>query len=104
MRILFWVPYFTEGQSNRFRVEQYLPYLRAKGIEYSVHPFWKSGAYRILFEKGHYFKKIYYFIKGTINRNRDLATLADYDLVFIHAHQGSRYFFCPAACLKPLIL
>lgn len=84
MKILFWVPYPTEGQSNRFRVEQYLPYLEKKGIAYSLHPFWGSNAYKILFERGRYFKKIYYFIKGSMNRKKDLIDLSMYDLVFIH--------------------
>ena len=33
MRVLFIVPYPTEGASNRFRVEQFLPYLKEKGIK-----------------------------------------------------------------------
>ena len=84
MKILFWVPYPTEGPSNRFRVEQYLPYLKEKGIAYSLHPFWEDRVYKILYEHGHYLKKTYYFMKGSINRIRDLINLSDYDVVFVH--------------------
>src|SRR3990170_2663844 len=84
MRILFWVPYPTEGASNRYRVEQYLPYLEKEGIKYSLHPFWSSSAYKILYKDGHYFKKIYFFICGTVSRIVDLLRSPHYDIVFIH--------------------
>lgn len=84
MKVLFWVPYPTAGPSNRFRVEQYLPYLKERGIAYSLHSFWEDAVYRILYENGYYLKKIYYFIKGSIKRFKDLVFLSRYDLVFIH--------------------
>lgn len=84
MRVLFWVPYPTEGASNRYRVEQYLPYLEKEGIKYSLRSFWSSSAYRILYKNGHYFKKIYFFLCGTISRILDLLRIARYDVVFIH--------------------
>ncbi|HCD37484.1 MAG TPA: group 1 glycosyl transferase [Candidatus Omnitrophica bacterium] len=84
MKVLFWVPYPTQGPSNRFRVEQYLPYLASRGIEYCLRPFWQDKAYAILFENGHYLKKIYYFVKGTLGRFKDLVNLSDYDIIFVH--------------------
>lgn len=84
MRVLFWVPYPTEGASNRYRVEQYLPYLQKERIAYSLHPFWSSSAYRILYKNGHYFRKICFFILGTISRIYDLLGIFRYDIVFIH--------------------
>ncbi|MFA5089597.1 MAG: glycosyltransferase family 4 protein [Candidatus Omnitrophota bacterium] len=106
MKILFWVPYPSEGQSNRFRVEQYLPYLRKKGIAYSLNPFWESEVYKILYENGHYLKKTYYFIRGTINRIRDLVNLSDYDLVFVHREAypvGGAFLEKIAFSKKPII-
>ena len=84
MRILFWVPYPKEGASNRYRVEQYLPYLKKAGIKYSLHPFWMSFAFRVLFKKGHFYRKIYFFILGTLFRIFDLVQIFRYDIVFIH--------------------
>ena len=84
MRVLFWVPYPTEGASNRYRVEQYLPYLEKEGIRYSLHPFWSSSAYKILYKNGYYIKKSYFFICGTISRIIDLLRIARYEIVFIH--------------------
>ena len=84
MKILFWVPYPTEGASNRYRVEQYLPYLEKEGISYLLHPFWASAGYKILYQRGNLIKKIYYFIRGTFSRLMDLLNIWRYDIVFIH--------------------
>lgn len=84
MRILFWAPYPTEGPSNRYRVEQYLPYLTSAGIDYSLHPFWTAAGYKILYKPGNIIKKVLFFIIGTVLRLTDLLTIFRYDLVFIH--------------------
>lgn len=84
MRILFIVPYPTEGPSNRFRVEQYLPYLKENGITYSIRPFCNTNFYRILLKKGHYIKKFFYLAIFAVRRVADLFRLPAYDVVFIH--------------------
>ena len=84
MRVLFWVPYPTEGASNRYRVEQYLPYLKEAGIEYCLRPFWSSSAFKILYQNRYNLKKCYYFILGTISRIFDFLRIARYGIVFIH--------------------
>jgi glycosyltransferase involved in cell wall biosynthesis len=84
MKVLFWVPYPTEGASNRYRVEQYLSYLKTAQIKCSLRPFWSSCAYKILYKPRHYFKKLFFLIIGTISRILDLIRVMNYDVVFIH--------------------
>lgn len=84
MKILFWVPYPSEGPSNRYRVEQYLPYLENNGIRYSLRNFWSKSAYKILYKKGYFLKKAFCFMQGTIARILDILCIFKYDLVFIH--------------------
>ncbi len=84
MRVLFLVPYSTEGASNRYRVEQYLPYLKREGVEYSIRSFWGSYAYKALYKHGRYFQKTFFFILGTISRIFDILGIFRYDIVFIH--------------------
>jgi len=84
MKVLFWVPYPTEGPSNRYRVEQYLPYLSREGIEYSLHSFWNKSVYKYLYRKGIYARKIFYFIIGLARRIFDLIRMDSFDIVFIH--------------------
>lgn len=102
MNVLFWVPYPTEGASNRYRVEQYLPYLKEAGIKYSLHPFWSNSAFRILYKQGFYFKKTYFFLRGTFLRILDLLQIFRYDIVFIHreAYPFGRTFEAILVLLK----
>ncbi|MCX5694997.1 MAG: glycosyltransferase family 4 protein [Candidatus Omnitrophica bacterium] len=84
MNILFWVPYPTQGPSNRFRVEQYLPYLKQRGVSYSVSSFWSDNGYEVLYGNGRYLKKFFSFTGGMASRVKDIAGLRRFDAVFIH--------------------
>lgn len=84
MNILFWVPYPTSGASNRYRVEQYLPYLKKSGINFTLRPFWSNSAFKLLYKDGRYFEKFHYFILGTLYRIFDIFFIFRYDFVFIH--------------------
>ena len=84
MKVFFIVPYPSEGASNRLRVEQYLPYLKQRGIEFKVRPFFSKSFYKILYQKGRYIKKFAYFVINSLNRIFDLFRILGYDLVFIH--------------------
>ncbi len=95
MKILFIVPYPTEGPSNRFRVEQYFPLLREKGIEYRLRPFCNADFYSILLERGHIIKKFLYIMVFTLGRMADVLRALRYDVVFIHreAFPSKDYIF-----------
>ena len=84
MKILFIVPYPTSGPSNRFRVEQYLPYLKENGISYRLRPFYNTRLYFLLRENGHYLKKFVYLFAFSILRVIDIFRSPNYDIVFIH--------------------
>lgn len=84
MRALFYVPYPTQGPSNRYRVEQFLPYLKKEGIEYSLRPFMSSEFFKIIYKKGNSLRKFYFFILSTFKRMRDLAQCGKFDLIFVH--------------------
>jgi len=84
MKILFIVPYPTLGPSNRFRVEQYLSYLRKEGHTCFLRPFYNEAIYSILHKKGHYLKKIFMLFFLTLRRIGDLFTANHCDIIFIH--------------------
>ncbi len=107
MKVLFIVPYPTEGPSNRYRVEQYLPFLKEHGIHYCLRPFITSKFYKILYAKGNRLKKTAYFLSSCINRLTDIIRAANYDIIFIHIEAfpfGPPFFeriFC--SMKKPII-
>jgi len=106
MKVLFLVTYPTEGPSNRFRVEQYLSFLKEHGITYSLRPFWESKIYKVLYEEGHYWEKTLYFLKGCCKRLNDLIHLSGYDLVFVHREAfpvGGAFFEKIISLTKPIV-
>src|SRR3989338_4796818 len=84
MKILFVVPYPTEGASNRMRVEQFIPYLNSKGMTCTVRPFINKRFFRILYSPHHYFEKVFWFIICSLRRILDMLLALKYDIVFIH--------------------
>jgi len=84
MKVLFILPHYYEAASNRYRVYQYLPYLRENGIEPVVHPFVDSPSfYRILYGKGNIIPKIVHTLRSLGKRLVDTIDFTKYDLVFI---------------------
>ena len=93
MKVLFIIPYPTEGPSNRYRVEQYFPYLKKNGIDYMARPLISSDFFKILYKKGNTVKKILYFLVSTANRFLDALRVFRYDIVFVHLES---FLFGPA--------
>jgi glycosyltransferase involved in cell wall biosynthesis len=83
-KILFLVPYPTEGASARLRVGQFLPYLENAGFGYSVRPFYTASFYRILYKKGNAPKKVFLFLAASMRRFIDVFTAPFYSVIFIH--------------------
>jgi len=84
MKVLFLVPYPTEGPSNRFRIEQYLPYLTEQGIEWMLSPFVSSAFYKILYRQGYTGAKFMHFGMSCLRRLKDIIHLQKYDLIVVH--------------------
>ena len=84
MRVLFIVPYSTEGASNRYRIEQYLDYLTRHGVTYEIRPFAFPAFYRILYRRKKHLLKVFYFLLSFCCRFRDVWDARSFDLVFIH--------------------
>ena len=84
MKILFMEPYPTEGPSSRYRVEQYIPYFRDKGIKCIVRPFMSSGFYKIIYKKGFYLQKILFLLESSFKRFSDIFIALRSDIIFIH--------------------
>lgn len=85
-KIAFLVPYSLGiAPSQRFRVEQYFPFLDKNKVTYKVFPFLDDITNKILYKNGHSFSKITGVIQGFIRRLVFLFFQCySYDIIFIH--------------------
>ena len=84
MKVLFITPVPVEGAGCRARIIQYLPYLRAAGIEGDVRPFLFTAFFHIAYRPGSWGKKLWYFLLSTVRRLRDCLHAGEYDVVYIY--------------------
>ena len=83
--ILFVCPYpYDEAPSQRFRFEQYLPYLKKQGYGYKQSTFYSETAWKNLYKEGKTAFKVLAVLSGFLRRKLLLFTLWKYDFVFIH--------------------
>lgn len=95
-RIFFIVPYPKgEAPSQRFRFEQYIPYLEEKGYSVEVHPFYDYKTWQTLYKDGNTLQKAFGVIGSFFKRFSLLFRLGKADHLFIHrevAHIGPPLF------------
>lgn len=85
LRVLALVPYpVGQAPSQRFRIEQWMPHLRALGIDCDLDSFMDSALYEQLARPGDPGGKAVGLLRATVRRWRTLAETGAYDLVFLH--------------------
>jgi glycosyltransferase involved in cell wall biosynthesis len=85
LKVALLCPYpLGEAPSQRFRFEQYLPYLREKGIEVKAYPFLNQNGWKIFYAHGKPLKKIVHLFAGCLKRTVHLFQIRKADVVFIH--------------------
>ncbi len=70
--------------SQRFRFEQYREWLATKGFESELSQLVTPWFDRRIYRSGHLAAKALFALRSRAIRRRDLARVADYDLVFVH--------------------
>lgn len=83
--IFFIVPYPQgEAPSQRFRFEQYIPYLEENGFKVEIHPFLNETTWKNLYSSGNFGKKIFGILGSFLRRFKLLFKLRRADHIFIH--------------------
>lgn len=84
VRVLALSPVPEEGAGCRFRIAQYIPYLRQAGFDVTISPFYTPEFLRTVYQPGNYLGKALSFLRLSAKRFRELKNLDDYDLVFLY--------------------
>lgn len=84
MKVLALSPIPEEGAGCRFRVSQYIPYLRKAGFDVTVSPFYSREYFAFVYQPGNYLRKAAGFIGLTWRRVRELLAMRQYDLVLLY--------------------
>ncbi|MBT9147281.1 glycosyltransferase [candidate division NPL-UPA2 bacterium Unc8] len=83
MKVLFLSQTSELGPSSRYRVYQYLDYLRREGIDCDVHPAIPSKHYQKVYFTDNPLKKIPYFSLVFLKRLASLRFIKNYDIIFL---------------------
>jgi glycosyltransferase involved in cell wall biosynthesis len=85
VRVLVLLPYPTKRvPGQRFRIEQWAPYLQGEGLSLSFSPFLAPKAMDLLYERGRRLSKAVETMRGYTGRLRMLRDLASYDVAFVY--------------------
>jgi glycosyltransferase involved in cell wall biosynthesis len=84
MRLLALVPsVYDTNPSQRFRIEQWEPLLRERGVEITFSPFESKELNAVLYKPGHAREKMRLVLKALGRRVAELRGVSDYDAVYI---------------------
>lgn len=83
MKVLFLASYPDEIASTRYRIMQYLPYLRSMGFQCDVIPFLSSQLQQDLYTPGGMAQKSLKLLGAMVRRVADVLRASRYDVIFI---------------------
>ncbi|MEN8251770.1 MAG: glycosyltransferase family 4 protein, partial [Bacteroidota bacterium] len=73
----------NRSPSQRYRFEQYFPFLEANGIQCDLSYLIGEEDDKLLYKKGHYWAKLNIFLKSIRQRRKDIKRAKTYDYIFI---------------------
>lgn len=84
IRVLALSPIPEEGAGCRFRLAQYVPYLRENGFAVTIKAFYTPEFFRLVYQPGHHFHKAWSFLRLSWRQYREVRDLSRYDLVWLY--------------------
>ena len=84
MRILAIVPsVYDTNPSQRFRIEQWEPLLRERGVEVTFKPFESNELHAVLYKQGHMAEKLKFVGEALRRRAGEVRSARGYDAVYV---------------------
>jgi glycosyltransferase involved in cell wall biosynthesis len=84
MRVLAIVPnLYDSSPGQRFRIEQWEPFLRERGVEITYAPFATEQLAGLLYQPGNTFKKLAGVTEGFSRRFKSVRSAREFDLVYL---------------------
>src|ERR1044071_4673215 len=84
MRLLAIVPSeYGTAPSQRFRIEQWEPYLKESGVEITYAPFETPELHDVLYQSGAIGRKLTEFSKAFIRRCSVIKSAKDFDAIYL---------------------
>jgi len=77
-------PVSERGAGCRYRIQQYLPFLEADGIQATVQPFYSDRLFELVYAEGAYGRKALLGCQRALARFGQLWSLGSFDGVFIY--------------------
>jgi glycosyltransferase involved in cell wall biosynthesis len=84
IRVLALSPIPEEGAGCRFRIAQFIPYLRSVGIEVTLRSLFNADFFRLVYKPGHYLRKSMAFARLSLERLDSLRDASRFDIVLIY--------------------
>ena len=84
LRVLALSPIPEEGAGCRFRIAQFIPYLRSVGIEVTLRSLFTADFFRLVYKRGHYLRKASRFATLSLKHLASLRDLSRFDVVFLY--------------------
>ena len=96
MKLLAIVPSLYDiSPGQRYRIEQWEPILREKGVEITYSPFETDALRQVLYQPGRIAEKMKFVMQSVNRRREDLRSVRDFDAVYVFreaALLGPAYF------------
>lgn len=73
----------NRSPSQRYRFEQYIPFLEQNGFEFTWSPLLDEEADEVFYKKGSALQKSLIILRGQAQRRRDVARFKEFDIIFI---------------------
>lgn len=84
MKVLAITPIPEQGAGCRFRIAQYIPYLRDTGIDVTISSFYTPQFFNVVYRGGHWPEKAANVLAATFRRIVEALNLGRYDAVFLY--------------------